>query len=541
MLTELRVENLGIVENLELILSDGVIALTGETGAGKTMLVEAINLLIGGRADATVVRHGTQEARVEGRFVVGDVETILCRVVPLDGRSRAYVNGRLATVSQLSDLGQDLLDMHGQHAHQSLLGAAAQREALDHFAEIDLSGLRGARARVTEVDASLALLGGDERARAREIDLLRFQVEEISAASITDSQEDESLGKEQDLLSDAANYRESLWSSHGVLSDEDGVSDSLGKAIAFLGNRDAFAEIISRMKSIQSDLDDVSGEVRDTAEGIEDNPQRLDAVRNRRQLLLDLRRKYGETLSDVMQYGAESSVRLDELESYEARAQALDTERQQAVSELRIQEQLVGEARRKAAPLLAKSVQQRLRKLAMPHAVLDVHVAEGSGDVSRDAAGDGVVFLLAANPGSDALPLTKVASGGELARTMLALRLVLTEGPHTLVFDEVDAGIGGEAAVAVAQALSDLGKRHQVLVVTHLAQVAAVATSHIQVSKQVRDRQTFAQATPLAATDRISEIARMLSGGVAETAALEHAKQLLAATSIAAPAKRSRR
>jgi len=541
MLTELRVENLGIVENLELILSDGVIALTGETGAGKTMLVEAINLLIGGRADATVVRHGTQEARVEGRFVVGDVETILCRVVPLDGRSRAYVNGRLATVSQLSELGQDLLDMHGQHAHQSLLGAAAQREALDHFAEIDLSGLRGARARVTEVDASLALLGGDERARAREIDLLRFQVEEISAAAITDSQEDESLGKEQDLLSDAVNYRESLWSSHGALSDEDGVSDSLGKAIAFLGNRDAFAEIISRMKSIQSDLDDVSGEVRDTAEGIEDNPQRLDAVRNRRQLLLDLRRKYGETLSDVMQYGAESSVRLEELESYEARALALDTERQQAVSELRVQEQLVGEARRKAAPFLAKSVQQRLRKLAMPHAVLDVHVAENSGDVSRDAAGDGVVFLLAANPGSDALPLTKVASGGELARTMLALRLVLTEGPHTLVFDEVDAGIGGEAAVAVAQALADLGKRHQVLVVTHLAQVAAVAASHIQVSKQVRDRQTFAQATPLAATDRISEIARMLSGGVAETAALEHAKQLLAATATEAPAKRSRR
>lgn len=541
MLTELRVENLGIVENLELILSDGVIALTGETGAGKTMLVEAINLLIGGRADATVVRHGTQEARVEGRFVVGDVETILCRVVPLDGRSRAYVNGRLATVSQLSDLGQDLLDMHGQHAHQSLLGAAAQREALDHFAEIDLNGLRDARARVTEVDASLALLGGDERARAREIDLLRFQVEEISAAAITDSQEDESLGKEQDLLSDAVNYRESLWSSHGVLSDEDGVSDSLGKAIAFLGNRDAFAEIISRMKSIQSDLDDVSGEIRDTAEGIEDNPQRLDAVRNRRQLLLDLRRKYGETLSDVMQYGAESSVRLEELESYEARALALDTERKQAIAELRIQEQLVGEARRKAAPLLAKSVQQRLRKLAMPHAVLDVHVADDSGDVSRDAAGDGVVFLLAANPGSDALPLTKVASGGELARTMLALRLVLTEGPHTLVFDEVDAGIGGEAAVAVAQALADLGKRHQVLVVTHLAQVAAVATSHIQVSKQVRDRQTFAQATPLAAADRISEIARMLSGGVAETAALEHAKQLLAATIIEAPAKRSRR
>ena len=362
MLTELRIENLGIVENLELVFSDGVIALTGETGAGKTMLVEAINLLIGGRADATVVRHGTQEARVEGRFVVGDNETILCRVIPLDGRSRAYVNGRLATVAQLSELGQELLDMHGQHAHQSLLGAAAQREALDHFAQIDLSGLRAARARVTEVDASLALLGGDERARAREIDLLRFQVDEISTASITDPQEDESLAKEQDVLSDAVNYRDSLWSAHGVMSDEDGVSDSLGKAIAFLGNREAFSEIITRMKSIQSDLDDVSGELRDTAEGIEDNPKRLDDVRNRRQLLLDLRRKYGETLSDVMQYGAESSVRLEELEGYEARALALDADRKQAVSELRTQEQRVGDARRKAAPLLAKAVQQRLRK-----------------------------------------------------------------------------------------------------------------------------------------------------------------------------------
>ena len=541
MLTELRIENLGIVERLELVFSDGVIALTGETGAGKTMLVEAINLIIGGRADATVVRHGTQEARVEGRFVVGDNETILCRVIPLDGRSRAYVNGRLATVAQLSELGQELLDMHGQHAHQSLLGAAAQREALDHFAQIDLSPLRSARARVTEVDASLALLGGDERARAREIDLLRFQVDEINAAAIADPQEDEALGKEQDVLSDAVNYRDSLWSSYGVMSDEDGVSDLLGKAIAFLGNRDAFSEIIARMKSIQSDIDDVSGELRDTADGIEDNPKRLDDVRGRRQLLLDLRRKYGETLSDVMQYGAESSIRLEELEGYEARALALDAERSKAISELRVQEKLVGEARRKAAPMLAKSVQQRLRKLAMPHAVLDVHVANDSGDVSRDAAGDGVVFLLAANPGTEALPLTKVASGGELARTMLALRLVLTEGPHSLVFDEVDAGIGGEAAVAVAQALSDLGKRHQVLVVTHLAQVAAVATSHIQVSKQVKDRQTFAQALPLNADARISENARMLSGGVVETVALEHAKQLLAAASSEVAVKRSRR
>jgi DNA repair protein RecN (Recombination protein N) len=541
MLTELHIENLGVVENLELVLTNGVIALTGETGAGKTMLVEAINLIIGGRADAAVIRHGSAEARIEGRFVNGEVETILCRAIPLDGRSRAYVNGRLATVGQLAELGADLVDMHGQHAHQSLLGAAAQREALDHFAQIDLVPLRAARALVTEIDASLALLGGDERARAREIDLLRFQVEEIGAAALQSSTEEDVLAAEQEVLSDAVNYREALWGAHGTIGNDDGVSDLLGKAIAQLANREAFADLFARLSAVQSELSDISSAVRDTAESIEDNPDRLDEVRKRRQLLLDLRRKYGESLSDVMQFEIESAQRLTDLVSFEERAALLEEERRAAVVGLRQAESVVGDARRTAAPLLAKAVQTELRRLAMPHAVLQVHVAQDSGDVSRDAAGDAVSFMLAANPGSDVLPLTKVASGGELARTMLALRLVLTEGPQTLVFDEVDAGIGGEAAVAVAQALSKLGARHQVLVVTHLAQVAAVATSHVHVSKQVREKQTFAEASPLSEAQRVVEIARMLSGGVAEAAALEHAKQLLSASSVPTTKTRSRR
>ena len=519
MLTELHIENLGVIETLDIQLGRGLMALTGETGAGKTMIVEAINLLVGGRADAGMVRPGATEARVEGRFVFGDDEVILCRTIPLDGRSRAYVNGRLATVAQLAEYGSDLVDMHGQHAHQSLLGAKAQREALDVYAGVDLEPLRAARAAVTEIDAALATLGGDDRMRAREIDLLRFQVNEIRDAAISGPDEDDELSREEDVLADAVNYREALWKAVASLAEESGATDNLGTAIAALQNKEPFAEFVIRMKALQSELEDLSADVRDSAESIEEDPARLEEVRQRRQLLVDLRRKYGDSLVDVIAFGHESASRLAELESFEARAATLDADRVAAVRALEKAQAVVGKARREGSVPLAEKVQKNLRTLAMAHAVIEVLVGQDPGD--------DVVFLLAANPGSPVLPLTKVASGGELARTMLALRLVLSSGPETLVFDEVDAGIGGEAAVAVAQALAELGKRHQVLVVTHLPQVAAAAQNHIQVSKSVRGGKTFAQATTLGENERVSEIARMLSGGVAEATALEHARELL--------------
>ena len=523
MLSELHIENLGVIENLDLSIGEGLVALTGETGAGKTMLVEAIDLLVGGRADASVVRTGCEEARVEGRFVTDESEVILCRVVPVTGRSRAYVNGRLATVAQLAEYGAELVDLHGQHAHQSLLGASAQRLALDHFCGVDLEPLRNARARLTEIEALLATLGGDERARAREIDLLRFQVKEIADANLQSPDEDEDLSRSEDLLADAVAHREALYVAAAALQDDDGASDVVGRSIAAISHRETFVALGERLKNVQAEIDDVAREMRDVAETIEEDPSKLDEVRQRRHLLVDLRRKYGDSLNEVIAYGAESGQRLDELESFEARAATLDSDRAAAVQQLRTAEKVVGDARRAAAPKLAKAVQQHLRTLAMAHAVVDVSVGND--------AGDDVTFLLAANPGSPPLPLTKVASGGELARTMLALRLVLTEGPATLVFDEVDAGIGGEAAVAVADALAQLGKRHQVLVVTHLAQVAAAAHRQIKVSKTVKSKQTFAEASELGVQDRVQEIARMLSGGMAEESALNYASELLKASS----------
>lgn len=523
MLTEIHIENMGVIEILDLVLGRGLIALTGETGAGKTMLVEAINLLVGGRADTTVIRPGATEARIEGRFVDGDSETVLCRVIPIEGRSRAYVNGRLATVANLAEYGAGLVDLHGQHSHQSLLGAVAQRQALDHYSGIDLTPLRDARARLTEIHANTAAIGGDERARAREVDLLRFQVQEISAALLGQLDEDALLSREEDLLADSVAHRQALWQAVAALTNDGGACDSVGTAVFALGHREALTDLETRLRGLQGELDDVSAQLRDTAEGIEENPQRLEEIRQRRQLLVDLRRKYGETLVDVISYGHEAATRLAELEGHDALAKELEVDRLAATAELKRVEGLVGSARREAAPRLAKEVQRHLRTLAMAHAVVDVEVGSDPGDE--------VKFLLAANPGSAPQSLNKVASGGELARTMLALRLVLTEAPDTLVFDEVDAGIGGEAAVAVALALGELGQRHQVLVVTHLAQVAATATHQIKVTKTVRAKQTYAQATPLELEERIVEIARMLSGGVAESSALQHARDLLSANS----------
>lgn len=519
MLTELHIRNLGVIAEANLALGPGLVVITGETGAGKTMIVEAIDLLVGGRADGAIVRHGEEEARVDGRFVLGDREIVLSRVVPAAGRSRAYVDGTPATVSQLAEIGSEVVDLHGQHDHQSLLSASAQRDSLDEFARIDLAPLRALRGRLTEIDAALAALGGDERTRAREIDLLRFQVEEILAASIDDPDEESDLEREQDLLDGATQHRERLFEASALLAEDAQAVDLIGRAAGLLGS--GFPEHRERLKELQGAVADLASELRDRAEGLEEDPERQRWVRERRQALVDLRRKYGDSLAEVATFGADAAERLSELEGHGERVEQLTVERSAALDALAAEEARIAALRSRAAPKLAARVCGHLPELAMPHARLEIEV-DGS-------AGEKVAFLLAANPGSPPQPLHKVASGGELARTMLALRMVLSAGPPTLLFDEVDAGIGGEAAVAVARALADIATRHQVLVVSHLAQVAAVASRHILVEKRVRDDSTFTDARLLEDEERVSEVARMLSGGLASATALDHAREMIAA------------
>ncbi|CAN5832437.1 DNA repair protein RecN [soil metagenome] len=515
-LVELAVTDLGTIDRLRLLLGPGMTALTGETGAGKTMLVGAIDLLLGGRADASIVRAGAVEAVVEGRFDVDGEELILSRVVPADGRSRAYVDGRMATAAALADRAGSLVDLHGQHAHQSLLTARTQREALDRFGGIDRGPLIEAQDLRRKVSDELTALGGDLGARARETDLLRYQVAELDAAGVTDPDEDVALDAQEDLLAGAAQYRDAAAAATALLTDEAGALDTLGAVVAGLDGPGPFAAQVERLRSLVAELDDAAAEVRALGEGIEDDPAMLAAVRERRQLLVELRRKYGTapdsggrsgggTLADVIAYREWAAGRLRDLEDHDASAAALERRAQELAQREAAEAAKVGTGRRGAAPRLAAAIADHLAELAMANAT--VRVAVGHVD-----PGDDVTFLLAANPGSAPAPLTKVASGGELARTMLALRLVLSAAPPVLVFDEVDAGVGGETALAVGRSLAALGADHQVLVVTHLPQVAAFADHQVQVHKTVRAGSTTSSAVPLDGDERVVELSRMLSG-----------------------------
>jgi DNA repair protein RecN (Recombination protein N) len=534
MLVELAVRDLGVIEDLRLLLGPGTTVLTGETGAGKTLVVEAIELLVGGRADPSVVRAGAEEAWVEGRFVLPPQsrgpdypdEVVLARAVPADGRSRAYVDGRLATAGALAEWGTRLVDLHGQHAHQSLLAPVVQRGALDRFAGIDLAPLTDARARIREVEQQLEALGGDERSRAREVDLLRFQVGELDRADLRDPDEDDHLDREEDVLADAAAHQQAAAAAVEALTADGGAVDAVASATAAVQGRTPFATMEPRLRAAAAELADVAAELRSAGESVEDDPERLDTIRVRRQLLAELRRKYGATLAEVMDFADGARARLAELEHHDRRAAELDDTLRTARAELSAAAAVVAEQRRRVAPDLAARVEANLAELAMPRARLEV-------SVSGDGPADDVVLLLAANPGSSPQPLARAASGGELARAMLALRLVLSAGPPTLVFDEVDAGIGGEAAVAVGRALAALGGDRQVLVVTHLPQVAAFADAHVRVLKEIGIDHTVARVERLDDAERVVELARMLSGQPGSRTAHEHASELLAAASDA--------
>lgn len=545
-LVELRVRNLGVIEDVTVEVLSGMTALTGETGAGKTLLVDALGLLLGGRGDPSVVRAGADEAMVEGRFLLppgwlppgssdgsdgtpsagtsgGLEELILARSVARAGRSRAWIDGRMASLGALAEVASSLVELHGQSQHRTLVTAGAQRRALDGFAGIDVGPLEEARRHLrTLIDERIAL-GGDARERARRMDLLDFEISEVERARIEDTDEESRLEREEECLSDAEALRQAAADAVAALSGEEVGSalDSLGEAARSLQGKEPLRALHGRIRAAMADISDTAAELRAVVETWEEDPERLAEVRARRQLLRELERKYGDDLADVLAFAAEARQQRDALEADERRAVAIDDEIQKAGVVLEEAEVAVAAARREAAPRLAAVIEATLRRLAMPSARLAVAVA-GEG------AADEVTFLLGANLGEPLQPLAKVASGGELARAMLAVRLSVTGSSGVMVFDEVDAGVGGAAALSVGEALARLGETAQVLVVTHLAQVAAQASNQIAVRKLERDGRTVSDVTALDDQARVVELSRMLSGRPESASARRHARELLA-------------
>ncbi len=556
-LVELRVRNLGVIDDVTVSLGPGMTALTGETGAGKTLLIEALSLLLGGRGEAALVRAGADEAIIEGRFAIPPEpgtrdgadngrggertgegpEVVLARSVARGSRSKAWIDGRMASQAAVAEVAAGLIELHGQHEHRSLIQPEAQRRALDSFAGIDLTELEAAQRNLRRLAAESDAVGGDERERARQVDLLQYQIEEIDAAAIQHPAEDAHLEAEEDRLSAAEACRRSAAAALSAVSgsDESSALGRLSEASGALSGPGSLASVEGRVRSIMADLADLATELRTIVETWEEDPERLERIRTRRQLFRQLERKYGGDLGEVLAYAAGAHQALAGIDAQERRATELDGEIQAAHRALDEAESTVAAARREAAPRLAAQIETTIRRLAMPAARFTVSV-EGEGSADR------ITFLLAANPGEPPQPLAKVASGGELARTMLAVRLAVSDAPAVMAFDEVDAGVGGAAATAVGAALAGLGATGQVLVVTHLAQVAALADRQIEVRKSERDGRTRSEVVPLDTEGRVVEISRMLSGRPDSQSARRHARELLdGAPASGAPVPTARR
>ena len=568
MLEELRITGLGVIESATLELGPGLTVITGETGAGKTMVVTALGLLLGGRGDSGAVRVGSASARVEGSLAVaslpdvvaavdgagGEVEdghVLLARNLSAEGRSRAYVGGASVPVSRLADVAQPLVAVHGQSDQHRLLQPRAQRDALDAFGGASLAGLlgdyRAGYAELRDTERELAEVVATARERAREADLLRFGVQEIEAVAPRPG-EDEALADEEQRLGHADTLRAAAGSAREALSSDEGNPDALAAVAAARtlldGVRDhdpAAGELADRVAEITYLLSDVAADVASYADGLEADPARLAVVSERRAALTALTRKYGETAAEVLAWAEASAARLADLDDTDDRITRLGERRDELRSRLGPAAAALSRARADAAATLSRQLTGELDSLAMPHAVLEIEVRQLEAEDGLPVEGrtlrfgasgvDEVELLLAANTGSEPRPLAKGASGGELSRVMLALEVALagTSPVPTFVFDEVDSGVGGKAAVEVGRRLAALARTAQVLVVTHLPQVAAFADRHVVVHKDSDGSVTTSDLTVLDAEGREHELSRMFAGMDGSETALAHARELLEA------------
>ncbi|MFF8658284.1 DNA repair protein RecN [Streptomyces huasconensis] len=569
----MRIRSLGVIDDAVVELSPGFTAVTGETGAGKTMVVTSLGLLLGGRADPALVRIGAKSAVVEGRITVpadssaavraeeagaelDDGALLVSRTVSAEGRSRAHLGGRSVPVGLLSELADDLVAVHGQTDQQGLLKPARQRAALDRYAgdavAVPLAKYTAAYRRLRAVTAEVEEITTRARERAQEADLLRFGLDEIGAVEPR-AGEDVELAAEAERLGHAEALASAATSAHAALAgnpedpeviDASTLVAGASRALESVRAHDpALSALADRLGEIGILLADVAGELAGYADDLDADPLRLAAVEERRAALNQLTRKYGADIDAVLAWAEESAARLTELEGDDDRLDELVAERDALRTELAGLAQALTDARQEAASRFAAAVTEELASLAMPHARVSIaisstEVPEGADGVVVDgrtvaygpAGVDEVELLLAPHPGAPPRPIAKGASGGELSRVMLAVEVVFagTDPVPTYLFDEVDAGVGGKAAVEIGRRLARLAKSAQVVVVTHLPQVAAFADRQLLVEKTNDGMVTRSGVQVLEGEDRVRELSRMLAGQEDSETARAHAEELLA-------------
>ena len=559
MLLELRIENLLLIERAELRLGRGLNAITGETGAGKTILAHSLDLIMGGKARPQIVRPGANEAYVEGVFELpagllddpelaqiaerlpeGAKEVVIGRRVGASGRTSAFLQGRMASADDLRALGARLLAFYGQHDHRKLTLASAQLETLDGFAgEKHLerrSAYRETHGEVVAIERELADLRERQGARERDLDLLRYELEEIDAAK-PDPAEEEELAPERERLRHAEALRGAASDALGAISgsgdDGGGGSEALAQAETSLAGQNGvdpkLDKLAERTGTLTMELRELAGELRSYADGIEGEPGRLQEVEERLEVLDRLKRKHGGSIAAVLEHAERCRGEIERIEGAEERTEALERALAVAAKRRTNVAAELSKARAAAARDLEKRVAEELEQLAMSGASLEVRLEpheEGFGAYGQER----VEFRVATNPGLPVSPLRDAASGGELSRVMLALAgQGARGGAATFVFDEIDAGIGGNTARAVGERLRALGDERQVLCITHLPQVASLAETHFRIEKDVEGQQATAEVTLVEGEELVGEIVRMLGGDRGDETASQHARELLEA------------
>lgn len=556
MLQSLYLENIALIEKLGIELFPGFNVLTGETGAGKSIIIDAVNFMLGERTSRDLIRNGAARAKVEAVFNLneGDAafaaldalgieydgnELILSRELSAAGRNACRVNGTLVPVASLKSVSDTLVDIHGQHEHQALLDAENHISYLDAYCHAESLPI------IEKIDAIVSRRNelmlkrnsgfSSEREREREMDMLRYQIEEIASANL-EAGEEERLNAEKTVLLNAERIRTALETAHMALSgaEEGSALSAIDTArrsmrdIAAL-NKD-YEALGDKIEELYYAAEDISFVLRDTSENVESDMQRLEEIEQRLKLISDLKRKYGRTVEDVIDFGKDAETKLNELENAEALAAELDAKLDKLKAEYNVAADELSKVRRAAGDRLKRDVLNELKDLGMAKAMFDVALSDASGGEPRKGGRETAEFMLSANPGEPLKPLEKVASGGELSRIMLCFKSIFADNDRvpTLIFDEIDTGISGRTAAVVGEKMLGIAKKHQVICVTHLAQIAALAEAHLMVRKYDDGKNTFVETRQLNEEEKVQRIAQMMDGESDSPSALTHARELIA-------------
>lgn len=557
MILALSIKNIALIEEAEIKFEDGLNILTGETGAGKSIVIDSMMLLLGGRANKDIIRNGTQKATVEGIFLINshrdlihnildeagieyeeDDTLIISRDITENGRNYCRVNGRIVPLSILNKLGTYLVDILGQHEHQFLLDNSKHMSILDNFQDKDFFRIKNMIEDLLEkynsLNNKLKEFNLDDKEKISRIDLLKYQINEIESANIMPGEEDDLIEKRNILMNSEKlfNYMNESYSLlYKGIGDNASIIDTLSTVLKNLDTSFRIDKKLEKLKdmveSVLYTLEDCSLQIRDYVENIDFNADNLNEIEKRLDLLNNLKRKYGRTIEEIIKYKEEKNDELLKLLNAEKEINKLNEKKEKIMAKIKELSDELHLKRRNVADFLEKKISTVLSELNMPNTIFKVDIRKK--DVPNENGMDDVEFLISTNIGEPLKPLEKIASGGELSRIMLALKTILADfdGISTLIFDEVDTGISGKAAQAVAEKIALISRNHQVICVTHLPQITSMADAHYKITKEVNKDKTYIKIEKLNYEGKIKELSRIISGSIMTDTTYNHSKELI--------------